>query len=85
MSTSHPAISDMIIYPLIGEPYHIQNDIVGIQNCYELREKKWFKQISKLESGFTLLPEENGLIIKELKNRIVYLVEQYMRQVVEKL
>lgn len=67
LSTSHPAISDMIIYPLIGEPYHIQNDIVGIQNCYELREKKWFKQISKLESGFTLLPEENGLIIKGIE------------------
>ena len=67
LSTSHPAISDMIIYPVIGEPYHIQNDIVGIQNCYELREKKWFKQISKLESGFTLLPEENGLIIKGIE------------------
>ena len=67
LSTSHPAISDMIIYPLIGEPYHIQNDIVGIQNCHELREKKWFKQISKLESGFTLLPEENGLIIKGIE------------------
>ena len=67
LSTSHPAISDMIIYPLIGEPYHIQNDIVGIQNCYELREKKWFKQISKLESGFILLPEENGLIIKGIE------------------
>ena len=67
LSTSHPAISDMIIYPLIGEPYHIHNDIVGIQNCYELREKKWFKQISKLESGFTLLPEENGLIIKGIE------------------
>lgn len=67
LSTSHPAISDMIIYPLIGEPYHIQNDIVGIQNCYELREKKWFKQISKFESGFTLLPEENGLIIKGIE------------------
>ena len=67
LSTSHPAISDMIIYPLIGEPYHIQNDIIGIQNCYELREKKWFKQISKLESGFTLLPEENGLIIKGIE------------------
>ena len=67
LSTSHPAISDMIIYPFIGEPYHIQNDIVGIQNCYELREKKWFKQISKLESGFTLLPEENGLIIKGIE------------------
>lgn len=67
LSTSHPAISDMIIYPLIGEPYHIQNDIVGIQNCYELREKKWFKQISKLKSGFTLLPEENGLIIKGIE------------------
>ncbi|MFR7574457.1 MAG: sensor histidine kinase [Blautia faecis] len=67
LSTSHPAISDMIIYPLIGEPYHIQNDIVGIQKCYELREKKWFKQISKLESGFTLLPEENGLIIKGIE------------------
>ena len=67
LSTSHPAISDMIIYPLIGEPYHIQNDMVGIQNCYELREKKWFKQISKLESGFTLLPEENGLIIKGIE------------------
>lgn len=67
LSTSHPAISDMIIYPLIGEQYHIQNDIVGIQNCYELREKKWFKQISKLESGFTLLPEENGLIIKGIE------------------
>ena len=67
LSTSHPAISDMIIYPLIGEPYHIQNDIVGIQNCYELREKKWFKQISKLESGITLLPEENGLIIKGIE------------------
>ena len=71
LSTSHPAISDMIIYPLIGEPYHIQNDIVGIQNCYELREKKWFKQISKLESGFTLLPEENGLIIKGIERPYV--------------
>lgn len=53
---NNAAISDILIYPLLGKPYHIRNSILDIKDCYELREQEWFRNISKLESGFTLLP-----------------------------
>lgn len=62
LSKGNPAIDDIVIYPLVGDAYHINENSLTIENCYQLRKQNWFRDISKLESGFTLLPVNNQFI-----------------------
>lgn len=62
LSKGNPAVYDIVIYPLVGDAYHTNGNSLSIKNCYQLREQNWFQDISKMDSGFTLLPVNNHFV-----------------------